>query len=61
MRIVRVATIPFVVLHHLEGQIRASIATGHEVFVVTSHGEGFERIRSLGVAGVVAVGIAREI
>lgn len=61
MRIVRVATIPFVVLHHLEGQIRASVAAGHEVFVITQGGEGLEQIRALGVAGVVAVDIQREI
>ena len=61
MRILRVATIPFVVLHHLEGQIRASIAAGHEVFVITMHGPETERIRALGVAGVVCVDIPREI
>lgn len=61
MRIVRIATVPFFVLHHLEGQIRALVAAGHEVTVVTSPGEGFERIAALGVARVVAVEIAREI
>ena len=61
MRIVRIATIPFVMLHHVEGEIRALAAAGHEVFIITSHGEGFERLRSLGVAGVVAVDIARQI
>jgi glycosyltransferase involved in cell wall biosynthesis len=61
MRIVRIATIPFVVLHHLEGEIRALVGAGHEVFVVTSKGDGFERIGSLGVAGVVGLAIEREI
>ena len=61
MRIVRVATIPFVVLHHLEGQIRASVAAGHEVYVVTMQGAEVERIRALGVAGVACVDIPREI
>jgi len=61
MRIVRMATVPFFVLHHLEGQIRALVAAGHEVFVVTSPGEGIERIGSLGVAGVVAIEMPREI
>ena len=61
MRIVRVATIPFVVLHHLEGQIRALVAAGHEVIVVTSSGEGIERIRALGVARVETIEIRREI
>jgi glycosyltransferase involved in cell wall biosynthesis len=49
------------VLHHLEGQIRALVAAGHEVHVVTSPGEGFERIAALGVAGVEAAEIPREI
>lgn len=61
MRIVRVATIPFPVLHHLGGEIRALVAAGHEVYVITSRGAGFDRIRSLGVAGVMPVDIAREI
>ncbi len=61
MRIVRVATIPFVVLHHLEGQIRASVAAGHEVYVITGRLEGAEAVSRLGVAGVVLVDIPREI
>lgn len=61
MRILRVATVPFFVLHHLEGQIRATVAAGHEVFVITSPGEGAERIRELGVAGVTLIDIPREI
>lgn len=61
MRIVRVATIPFVVMHHLEGQIRASIAAGHEVFVVTARLEGAEALAGLGAKEVVHVDIPREI
>jgi glycosyltransferase involved in cell wall biosynthesis len=61
MRIVRIATIPFSILHHLDGQIRALVAAGHEVYVVTSPRKGIERIGALGVAGVVAVEIPREI
>jgi glycosyltransferase involved in cell wall biosynthesis len=61
MRIVRIATIPFFVLHHLEGQIRALVAAGHEVTVITSPIEGFDRIAELGVARVVALDIPREI
>lgn len=61
MRIVRVATVPFFLLHHLEGQIRAAVAAGHEVHVITSPGEGFERIRDLGVASVRPLPIARQI
>jgi glycosyltransferase involved in cell wall biosynthesis len=61
MRIVRIATVPFFVLHHLEGQIRALAAAGHEVHVITSPVEGFDRIAALGVAGVEALEIPREI
>ena len=61
MRIVRVTTLPFFVLHHLESQIRRLVAEGHEVHVVTSPIEGYGRIAALGVAGVVPVNIPREI
>jgi glycosyltransferase involved in cell wall biosynthesis len=61
MRIVRIATVPFFLLHHLEGQIRATVAAGHEVHVITSPGEGFERVRELGVASVLPLEIARQI
>jgi glycosyltransferase involved in cell wall biosynthesis len=60
MRILRIATVPFFVLHHLEGQIRALVAAGHDVIVVTSPGEGAERIAALGV-DVRLVEIPREI
>lgn len=60
MRIVRIATVPFFVLHHLEGQIRALVRAGHEVHVITSPGDGAERIAALG-ARVRLVMIPREI
>ena len=61
MRVVRIATIPFVVLHHLESQIRAAVEAGHEVFIVTGPGQGDDQLASLGVAGVVLLEIPREI
>lgn len=61
VRVLRIATIPFFVLHHLEGQVRALVSAGHEVHVVTSPIEGYERIQNLGVASVVPVDIPRQI
>ena len=60
MRIVRIATVPFFVLHHLEGQLRALVTAGHEVHVITSPGEGAGRIAALGVR-VRLIAIARDI
>ena len=61
MRIVRIATMQFVVLHHLGGQIQAAAAAGHQVFVITSRGDVIDQIRSLGVAGITIIDIPREI
>ncbi len=44
MRIVRTATVPFFLLHHLRGQIDATVAAGHEVIVVASPVEGADRL-----------------
>lgn len=44
MKICRVATVPFFVLHHLGSQIAATVAAGHEVHVVTSPGPGAEQV-----------------
>lgn len=41
MRICRVATIPFLFLHHLDSQIAATAAAGHEVHLVSSPSSGF--------------------
>src|SRR6266511_5898981 len=40
MRIVRLATVPFFMLHHLRSQIDATAAAGHEVMLVASPVEG---------------------
>ncbi len=41
MRICRVATVPFMFLHHLNSQIEATLAAGHEVYLVSSPSSGF--------------------
>src|SRR6266513_798149 len=40
MRIVRLATIPFFLLHHLRSQIDALVAAGHEVILISSPIDG---------------------
>jgi glycosyltransferase involved in cell wall biosynthesis len=42
MRICSVATVPFVLRHHLRSQIQATIAAGHEVHLVSSAVSGFQ-------------------
>jgi len=44
VRIVRTATVPFFLLHHLRGQIDATIAAGHEVILVSSPADGADRL-----------------
>ncbi len=41
MRICRVTTVPFIFLHHLNSQIKATVAAGHEVYLVSSSSSGF--------------------
>lgn len=41
MRICRVTTVPFIFLHHLNSQIEATVAAGHEVYLVSSSSSGF--------------------
>ncbi|MDD5240759.1 MAG: glycosyltransferase family 4 protein [Sulfuricella sp.] len=41
MRVCRVATVPFIFLHHLNSQIEATVAAGHEVYLVSSSSSGF--------------------
>src|SRR6266851_8451864 len=44
MRIVRLATVPFFMLHHLRSQIDATAAAGHEVILVASPVEGADAL-----------------
>lgn len=41
MRICRVATVPFIFLHHIGSQIEAISAAGHDVYLVSSPSSGF--------------------
>jgi glycosyltransferase involved in cell wall biosynthesis len=41
MRICRVTTVPFILLHHLKSQIDATVAAGHEVHLVSSPSSDF--------------------
>jgi glycosyltransferase involved in cell wall biosynthesis len=55
MRIVRLATIPFFLLHHLRSQIDALVAAGHEVVLISSPIDGadmLERIASVRFAPI---------
>ena len=61
MRILRVATVPFFVLHHLRAQIEFLVAAGHEVAVVASPGEGGDEIRRMKRVAFLPVAIARPI
>ena len=40
MKICRVTTVPFFLLHHLRGQVEASVAAGHEVWAACSADDG---------------------
>lgn len=42
MKICRVTTVPFFLLHHLRGQIEAAVAARHEVWAVCSADDGTE-------------------
>ena len=61
MRVLRVATVPFFVLHHLRAQIEDTLAAGHEVIVAASDGEGAEELRRMPGIRFVGVDIPREI
>jgi glycosyltransferase involved in cell wall biosynthesis len=58
MRVCRVATVPFFVLHHLRSQLLDSVAAGHEVVVITSPGAGADEVAKL--PGIVFHSIAIE-
>lgn len=61
MRICRIATIPFAVLHHLGGQIQKSIEEGHDVSLVTSPTKGKEKIANIPNAHYFPLNIPRNI
>lgn len=61
MKICRIATVPFFVLHHLGSQIAATVGAGHEVHVVTSPGPGAERVAALPGVAFHPIAIPRPI
>ena len=61
MRICRVATFPFFMLHHLQGQIRSTVARGHEVFLVTSPGPGIDEVAQIPGISLNPINIERGI
>ena len=61
MRICRVATVPFFMLHHLQSQIRSTVARGHEVFLVTSPGPGIDEVAQIPGISLKPINIERGI
>jgi glycosyltransferase involved in cell wall biosynthesis len=61
MRICRIATVPFFLLHHLGGQIAAIAREGHEVVLVSSPGAKTEALRSIPGVTHYPIAIARQI
>lgn len=61
MRICRIATIPFVMLHHLRGQIDATVKAGNEVYLVSSPVSGMNRLMEISGAKVEPIVIPRQI
>jgi glycosyltransferase involved in cell wall biosynthesis len=61
MRICRIATVPFFLLHHLGGQIRATVRAGHDVVVVSSTGPEIDEVGRLTHAEFIPLHIPRQI
>lgn len=61
MRVCRIATVPFFLLHHLGEQIAASARAGHEVVLVSSPGAEAEALRALPGVSHHAIDIPRQI
>lgn len=61
MRICRVATVPFFILHHLRSQIDATVAAGNEVYVVCSPEEGSRQLDEMPGITFTAINIPRKI
>ena len=61
MRICRIATIPFSLIHNLGGQLDAIVAAGHELHLVCSRGPGFETLQRMPGVTVHALEMARMI
>src|SRR5712692_2309090 len=61
MRIVRLATVPFFMLHHLRSQIDATAAAGHEVMLVASPVEGADALERIAGTRFVPIDVPRGI
>lgn len=61
MRVCRVATVPFFLLHHLGRQIRTTVDSGHDVVVISSPGPESEEVKRVTQAQFVALLIPRAI
>ena len=61
MRICRVATIPFFLLHHLRSQIDATVRAGHEVYLVTSPATGIQEVMKIPGINFDPIAISRQI
>lgn len=61
MRIVRIATVPFFMLHHLRSQIDATAAAGHEVVLVASPVEGADALGRIAGTRFIPIDIPRGI
>jgi glycosyltransferase involved in cell wall biosynthesis len=61
MRIVRLATVPFFLLHHLRSQIEALVAAGHEVILISSPIDGADALERIAGVRFAPVDIPRGI
>ena len=61
MRICRIATIPFSLIHNLGSQLDAIVAAGHELHLVCSRGPEFETLQRMPGVTVHAIEMARMI
>jgi glycosyltransferase involved in cell wall biosynthesis len=61
MRICRIATIPFSLIHNLGGQLDAIVEAGHELDLVCSRGPGFEDLEQRSGVTVHAIEMPRMI
>lgn len=60
LRICRIATVPFFLLHHLGTQIRTAAEAGHEVLLVASPGPEWEALRAIPAVRCFEIEIARD-
>jgi glycosyltransferase involved in cell wall biosynthesis len=61
MRIVRLATVPFFMLHHLRSQIDALVAAKHEVILISSPVEGADALERIAGVRFVPIDVPRGI